>query len=46
MEASEEENCPEAQNDFCNKIPAKLQVKHAVSLFIQVNNRVTKAGDA
>ena len=36
----------EAIDDFYRKIPAKLQVKHAVSLFIKVNNRVTEAGDA
>ena len=38
LEASEE--------DFYEKIPAKFQVKHAVSLFIKVNNLVTKAGEA
>ena len=46
LEASEEEHCPETKEDFYEKIPAKFQVKHAVSLFIKVNNLVTKAGDA
>ena len=46
LEASEEEHCPEAKDDFYKKIPASLQVKHAVSLFIKVNGRVTRAGDA
>ena len=46
LEASEEEHCPEAKDDFYKKIPASLQVKHAVSLFIKVNARVSRAGDA
>ena len=46
LEASEEEHCPEAKDYFYKKIPASLQVKHAVSLFIKVNGRVTRAGDA
>ena len=46
LEASEEEHCPESKEDFYEKIPVKFQVKHAVSLFIKVNNLVTKAGDA
>ena len=45
MEASEEEHCPEVKDNFYEKVPAKLEVKHAVSLFIKVNNRVTQAGD-
>ena len=46
LEASEEEHCPEVKEDFYKKIPASLQVKHAVSLFIKVNARVTRASDA